>query len=310
MTSEATTNLSKFIGLGIVVVAVLVTAVILLNAKSNNTVSPSPKSEMEKQWQGFDSQFWYLPDDDMLGFVEVPEGEFLMGSDPAIDRNAYENERWSDRLRRGRVELNQYYISRFEVTVAQFNAFVIANNYSIDERALVNPGDFPVTYVTLMDALAYCRWLDAQMRAGERIPKMLSDKLTQGWHITLPNEAQWEKAARGPEGRIYPWGNQATTTFANFGSDSLRGVGSKPCPACAYGLADMSGNVWELTQSFYLPYPFVKDAHPKLEDDALFVMRGGSYRDSDNNVRAAVRGGIDPGVRNEAIGFRLVLSQP
>jgi len=92
-------------------------------------------------------------------------------------------------------------------------------------------------------------------------------------------------------------------------------VGSFPCPECPYGLSDMSGNVWELTRSPYRPYPY--DPTPDsldnldsldLDADALWVMRGGSYGDPDQNIRAAIRGGADPGARRPFIGFRVVLT--
>ena len=86
-------------------------------------------------------------------------------------------------------------------------------------------------------------------------------------------------------------------------------VGSFDCPECPFGLFDMSGNVWEWTRSPYQSYPYdPTDDRENLEIDALWVMRGGSFADPARNVRAAIRGGGDPGVRRPFMGFRLVLS--
>jgi formylglycine-generating enzyme required for sulfatase activity len=135
--------------------------------------------------------------------------------------------------------------------------------------------------------------------------------LKNGWHVSLPNEAQWEKAARMTDGRIYPWGSTAQQSKANFARSGTMPVGSFDCAECAYGIADMSGNVWEMTRSPFQAYPYepgdvARDPHA----DALFIMRGGAFSDAANNVRAAIRGGIDPGARSPSIGFRLVLTKP
>jgi formylglycine-generating enzyme required for sulfatase activity len=164
--------------------------------------------------------------------------------------------------------------------------------------------------VTWPDALAYCRWLESTLKQSPHTPPRLQELLRDGWHVGLPSEAQWEKAARGTDGRVYPWGDQPRRDRANFGRSTTLPVGSFPCAECAHGVSDMSGNVWEWTRSPYQPYPFdPADDRKNLEADALWVMRGGSFADAERNVRAAIRGGADPGARRPFIGFRIVLYQ-
>ena len=258
----------------------------------------------------FRSDAWFLPDEELLGFVAIPAGSFLMGSDTAIDSLAFDNERWADSRAGGTMYLPAFYIGRYEVTVAQFKAFVEATGYSVDNQTLRGPPDHPVVAVSWPDALAYCRWLENTLREWPQTPPQLSGLLRDGWRVSLPSEAEWEKAARGADGRIYPWGNEPSRDRANYDRQSTTPVGSFDCPECPFGLVDMSGNVWELTRSPYQSYPYdATDHREDLEADALWVMRGGSFDDPERNIRAAIRGGADPGVRRSFIGFRLVISR-
>ena len=148
------------------------------------------------------------------------------------------------------------------------------------------------------------------MRESPETPPELKALLAEGWRVTLPSEAQWEKAARGDDGRIFPWGNELRADRANFASEVATAVGEMACPECAHGLADMSGNVWEWTRSPWQPYPYDEaDDREGLEGDALWVMRGGSFGDPVRNVRAAMRGAAGPDVRREFIGFRVVMAR-
>ena len=134
--------------------------------------------------------------------------------------------------------------------------------------------------------------------------------LRDGWRIGLPSEAEWEKAARGTDGWIFPWGNAPRADRANYGGATTTPVGTFDCPECPFGLADMSGNVWELTRSPYQAYPFdPTNDRDDLEEDALWVMRGGHFGDPLRYVRTAARGGIDPSARRPFIGFRVVISR-
>jgi formylglycine-generating enzyme required for sulfatase activity len=258
----------------------------------------------------FRADTWYLPDDAMLGFVEIPAGPFVMGSDPVADPMAFGNERWVHTGGSTEVELPTYYIGRFEVTVAQYRAFVEATGHRGDREALAAPGDHPVALVSWPDALAYSRWLDRTLRDSAGTPPELEALLREGWRITLPTEVEWEKAARGTDGRIFPWGDRPAPEQANFMGRSTVPVGSFGCEECPWGIADMSGNVWEWTRSPFQATPYdTAAAAPDLREDALWVMRGGSFVDREQNVRAAVRGGADPGARRPFIGFRLALSR-
>jgi formylglycine-generating enzyme required for sulfatase activity len=296
---------------GFIIMSVLIVFVaIFMNGQSqrlseNDDENPMPAANLE----GFRADAWYLPDEPLLGFVEIPAGAFTMGSNPALDRMAYENERWSSLQRQGEVALPRYYISRYEITQAQLAAFVRATGLA---QAALDPtvaGDFPVSNITWPEALAYARWLQEQLLESDTTPVELRRFLESGARVTLPNEAEWEKAARSDDGRIFPWGNRPRNNLANVQSESLVAVGSIDCPDCAWGLADMAGNVWELTRSLMQDYPFrLGDSDPDLQAEPLYVMRGGSFSDGLNNVRSAVRGAVDPGVRNSSIGFRLVIS--
>ncbi|MDX1491768.1 MAG: SUMF1/EgtB/PvdO family nonheme iron enzyme [Pseudohongiellaceae bacterium] len=253
---------------------------------------------------------YFLPDEELLGFVEIPAGEFTMGSNPLIDPMAFENERWSEGRRQGRVELPSYYIGKYEVTAQQYRAFVEDTDYRAEPSLWEIPALHPAAMVSWTDAIAYARWLEAQLKASDSTPLAVQSLLSAGWHISIPTEAQWEKAARGPGVSIYPWGNRPNPTLANYDAETTTMVGSFACRQCAYGLQDMSGNVWEWTSSPYQPYPFdPSDDREQLADDALWVMRGGSFSDAENNIRVSVRGAADPGARRDFIGFRLVLSK-
>ena len=266
-----------------------------------------PATAMPSEVPGFRADAWFLPDEPALGFVEIPAGPFPMGADPTTDAEAFDNERWSAATAQGTVDLPAYLIGRYEVTVAQFAAFVAATGFPADPQALEAPPDHPVANVSWPDALAYCRWLTATLRDAPQTPPDLSERLRGGWRVTLPSEAEWEKAARGTDGQRYPWGDEMRPGRANPRSGTAP-AGSVPCPGCAHGLLDMSGNVWEWTRSPLQPYPFVDGDRGDLNADALWVMRGGSFTDPPRNLRTTTRGGADPGARRPFIGFRVALS--
>jgi formylglycine-generating enzyme required for sulfatase activity len=260
----------------------------------------------------FRADAWSLPDEPLLGFVEIPEGPFVMGSDPQQDEQAYDDEHPQHER-----ELSSYYIARYPVTVAQFRAFVQAGEYKPDtERYLEGVDNHPVVYVTWHDAVAYCRWLTERLQTWEDTPEPLGTLLRErGWVITLPSEAQWEKAARGPldgtnPGRIFPWGNDPDTNRANYRMTIGRtsSVGCFPGGAGPYGVEDLSGNVWEWTRTQWQEN--YESYQPDLPVEDRAVLRGGAFYDDEWYVRCAARDDYYPNFRDDCIGFRVVCGVP
>ena len=268
----------------------------------------------------FRSDRWSLPDDELLGFAVIEAGPFRMGSDSERDRLAQKDEQPQHV-----VELPDYYVSRYPVTVAQFRAFVEDAQFQVgDPDCLRGVPNHPVVSVSFREALAYCRWLTDKLRFADWTPSLLRERLADGWVITLPSEAEWEKGARGGGGRIYPWGDEFNGSNANWGELGLgttSAVGLFPGGASPTGCLDTSGNVWEWTRSLWgedvnkpshtYPYKSGDVTREDLEapDNVLRVLRGGSFLGSEDNLRAANRRGYNPGRRNVYHGFRLVSSR-
>ena len=261
----------------------------------------------------FRADAWYLPDEPLLGFIEIPAGSFRMGSDKSRDPGADEIE-----LPQHDVTLPAYFIGRYEVTVAQFSACVEDGGYQmVDQRTLEGEPNRPVTVVSCNEALAYGAWLTDKLHRWEDTPQPLARVLRgegtqRRWQVTLPSEAEWEKAARGTDGRIYPWGDAADQRKASYdetGIGTTIAVGSFPTGASPDGVEDMSGNVWEWTRSLFREYPYeVGDGREDLSGRGPRVVRGGSFHDGEWVVRAANRSRYDPDSRHHDIRFRVVVS--
>ncbi len=272
----------------------------------------------------FKPELWYLPDESLLGFIEIPAGEFTLGSDKKRDKDAYHDE-----LPQHQVSLPRYYLARWSVTVAQFAAFVDASGYQPgDLDSLKGTANHPVVLVSWHEAVAYCRWLGEQLRqfaathlAGEQPLSEAERVFWQGLAdgslgVGLPSEAEWEKAARGTDGRVYPWGEQPDPDRANYsdtGLNSTSTVGCFPRGASPYGCEEMGGNVWEWTRSIYEKYPYPEEglkqrAREDLEAEGRRVLRGGSFGLFSAFVRCAARAlnFLDP--RSVNLGFRVVVS--
>ena len=267
----------------------------------------------------FDPQRFYLPNDELLGFVRIPaDADFMIGTrakdfgrvmetvDASKDGKNFFKAEINDEL----TPTSEFYIARYPVTVAQFRAFVEATGFKIgDEKALRDPDSRPVRYVNWHDAREYCQWLD-----GVLMKSPLTPLLQRGeWRVTLPSELEWEKAARGElVGAIFPWGNSPDINQANYGYE----IGDTSVVGCfppnSYGLHDMVGNVWEWTRSLWgFDYPYLlDDLHRedlKAGNDKSRVVRGGSWFDVQVNARCAVRDRNRPDDRYSNLGFRVVL---
>jgi len=222
---------------------------------------------------------------DGITLLFVPAGEFLMGS-IASNNQAYPNEKPQHS-----VFLDAFWIDRTEVTNAMYQLCV-------QTGACQSPGNttyygssqydnYPVVNVSWNDAKAYCGW------AGGR----------------LPSEAQWEKAARGTDGRTYPWGEGLGCEKANYSGcvGQMVAVGSYPDGASPYGALDMAGNEWEwvadwFSETYYSSSPPSNPQGP--ESGKLRVLKGGSYLDEARNFRAAVRNSFNPDVQIDHGSFR------
>jgi len=277
----------------------------------------------------FDAEHWHLPTDDLLGFHLIPAGKFLMGSDPQKDGNAGEAEQPQHEL-----DLPyDYFMARYPVTVAQFRDFLDQSGFKIEnENVLKWVDNHPITNITWYEALEYCRWLDAKLKSvsSERLARAQIPAERAFWQalaenkvrVTLPSEAEWEKAARGADGRLFPWGAEFTPEFANTGEtgvSSISAVGSFPAGASPYGLHEMSGNVWEWTRSLWgrdfstpdFKYPYLLDQEREdlnAPKEALRVLRGGSFGNESVFARCAFRFRLNPDFRNGDLGFRVVVS--
>ncbi len=153
-----------------------------------------------------------------------------------------------------------------------------------------------MTDVSWEDARHFCRWLSNLMATPYR----------------LPTEAEWEYAARGSDGRRFPWGNEWDPTRANTrdgGPGIVTPVGSYPSGASPWGCLDMAGNVWEWTASLDAPYPYRSDdGREDPNAPGRRILRGGSFANPHGFARCACRFRLAPTVRNEFLGFRLAFS--
>lgn len=273
------------------------------------------------------------------GFLRIPEGNFIMGSK---DDNTLA---WNDERPQHILELPyDYWIAKYPVNNSDFLAFVQDISYitwaekegwcwvwnRIESKWEKTEGagwkqplgtknsleeilDFPVVQVCFYDALAYCEWLNEKS----------NHQLPEGYQYRLPSEAEWEKAARGPNGKEWPWGNEFDPTLCNSrekGAIYTVAVGTHSSQGdSAYGAADMSGNIWEWTitlwgddrdtPTFVYPYD-PNDGRENLNAGEAFfrVIRGGSYKDDIQGVRSACRDLDPPHYSLSNLGFRVFVA--
>ena len=227
----------------------------------------------------------------------VPSGEFVMGSE-ALD--AAPNEKPLTK-----VTLSRFYMSRFPVTNAEYEQF---DPTHVRKRAAGAGDRHPVVHVSSLEALKYCVWLSTRERKKYR----------------LPTEAEWEYAARGTDGRKYPWGNydrrgdlanfaDRNTVFAwsdreiSDGYAESSPVGAFPLGASPFGVEDMAGNVWEWCLDFFEAYRGTPKVNPRgATAGAKRGYRGGSWKSRFNSLRATARGGNVPNYSCNDLGFRIV----
>lgn len=256
--------------------------------------------------------------DIQLNFVHIPESVFSMGSDRRNDPKAHEDEMPTHSL-----QVTDYYIMRHPVTNAQYQQFIQATGHRTPlfwkNGYPAENAEHPVVGVSYYDAIAFCAW--AMQETG--LP------------IRLPTEPEWEKAARGSDGRVYPWGNEWKKDACNIDEEKINSTSPigrfSPQGDSPFGVADMGGNVQEWCSSLFGPYPYdpadgreahVYDLHnrdllPKLietgctsmieSDEASMgksVIRGGSWRESRFQARCAYRSWAAPMHRSEDTGFR------
>jgi formylglycine-generating enzyme required for sulfatase activity len=217
---------------------------------------------------------------DEVEMVTVPGGEFVMGSDNP--------EAELDERPAFRIVVGEFRIDRFEVTNRRYRQCVEAGACSLPAGGAYHEqakSEHPATVMSWPQAAAYCRW------AGKR----------------LPTEAEWEKAARGVDGRRYPWGDrfEADRTNAGYSSGTTMG-GRHPGGASPYGVMDMAGNVWEWTSSLYRSYPYdPTDGRENPDARGARVNRGGSWYYGAAYVRTTYRATADHMYRRVAdLGFR------
>jgi len=213
--------------------------------------------------------------------ITIPAGKFTMGSSDGglMERPVHT------------VYLDTYQIGKYEVMVAQYRKFCKATGRKMPKAPSWGWNDnHPIVNVTWSDAAAYCKW------AGGR----------------LPTEAEWEKAARGTNGRTYPWGNTWDKSKCANPELGLRSttapVGSYPAGASPYGCMDMAGNAWEWCQDLFLPYPGSNNTD---YINTFRVLRGGCWYNPGSAsyvYRCACRYDYDPHACTEGFGFRLARS--
>ena len=256
---------------------------------------------------------------EQMTFCHVPAGDFLMGD------------------KKEKTPMHQeYWMGKTPVTNAQFAQFVAARGYQnpdywaeaikekywskdgfkgrYDNTPRTAPGDHgepfnlpnhPVVGVTWYEARAFTRWLSEQLALGRvegwsanQEEFSLREKIEAGGlRVDLPTEAEWEKAARGTDGRKYPWGENADPNRANYGEIGIgatSAVGCFPGGESPYGILDASGNVWQWTSSLY--------------DKSSYALRGGSFLSSEDDVRCAFRYWDFPVNRLVSFGFRVMVS--
>ncbi|MBU0655856.1 MAG: SUMF1/EgtB/PvdO family nonheme iron enzyme [Gammaproteobacteria bacterium] len=229
-----------------------------------------------------------------MQFCDIPAGKFWMGKGQYDEKG----EELLPETPAGVYDVSyRYRMAKYPVTVTQFQQFVTATGFKPgSEDALRGAANAPVVYISQIEAMQFCQWLTQHLHDK----KLLAPDLC----VTLPDEAEWEKAARGglednPEPqRRYPWGNEISDEHLNYNMAivQLTTPGMYPQGASPYECEDMAGNVWEWTRSEYgeYPYPAVSTEVWKKRsfangDRADCGLRGGAFYFDQGYVRSSVR---------------------
>lgn len=242
--------------------------------------------------------------------VAVPAGPFTMGTsskEAQVAKGLGAEDNWlAPEQPQHEVLLSAYQIGKYPVTNAEYQAFVEAMGHQSPSHWAGTDypdglGGHPVVNVSWGDAMAYCAWL------RERTQKP----------YTLPTEAEWEKAARGKDVRIFPWGNAWDPKRANGGEESANTttpVGTySPAGDSPYGAADMAGNVWEWCADWFSATTYKDRKGEQVEDPTgpasgdYRVLRGGAFDGSSLSLRGAARAWSFPNLRSLNLGFRVVV---
>lgn len=233
---------------------------------------------------------------DSGAWVPLDGGTFAMGSENGQDRERPVH----------KVTLSPFRVSRYPVTNAQYASYVRESgkrspDHWDESQIPAGKENHPVVEVSWSDAEAFCTWLTRRLNDGG-----------QEGSVQLPTEAQWELAARGVEGREYPWGYEPPDEErANFGNNvgDTTPVGSYPRGATPEGIHDLAGSVWEWCRDWYGEYDAGDQHDPTGSDRGSFrVLRGGAFNFFPRDLRSAFRRVIHPEYRFDNVGFRVVWS--
>jgi formylglycine-generating enzyme required for sulfatase activity len=257
--------------------------------------------------------------DDLLpGFIGYPQRSFVMGT-PERDLSALAKryggtrESYREESPQHTLILPPYAIAAVPVINALYATFVVATAarppiswHGAQPRAELLA--HPVTDVNWHEARAFCDWLSGQF-APKIVPKI--GVAAAGARVRLPSEAEWEQAARGHDGRSFPWGEDFGVLYANTreaGLGATTPVGAYVGGASPSGALDMAGNVWEWTASLDRSYPYrAGDGRENAAAEGRRILRGGCYANPHGFARCACRFRLPPGLHNDFIGFRLAL---
>lgn len=278
-------------------------ATVTAQANATATVIALPAAIAAAQAKATIGTSWMEPVSG-IELVYVPMGKFSMGS--LVGQGD------SDEHPQHILNVDSYWIGKTEITTAQFRQFMDGSGYATRTywtaagwewrsrhnitqpycwpNRNMNGDNQPVVCVSWYEAKAYTEWLSQAI----------------GLTVRLPTEAEWEKAARGTDGRMYPWGNEEPTAdLANYGRTvgKTKDVGSYLTGASPYGAMDMAGNVWEWNTNPYV----ASDGRENMDAEGLRMLRGGAWDYYLSSVRGAYRLRNLPEHRDDDIGFRVVI---